>query len=211
MFSDLSFFSPPRTESYDVNVLVLSQRSFKTSILRSLRPLRPLFCCYDWVISTSLIISSVSLYLLFIFSGVCFILVIVFFSSDWFFLIFSKFLMKFSLILFSCVCWAFLWPYWTLYHLYLLSSSHQDIFWDFILFSVFDFLCLSLGIRQNIYLTWSVRCVIAMVYPFVDCVCLVTFVGGLELKWALAVAYARASCGHYLGQVMDVGVRAWCH
>ena len=71
--------------------------------------------CSDWIISIilsfrSLMLSSVSPYLLLIPSSVSFISIIVFFSSDWFFFEFSSSLLKFLLCssIFSLVRLAFL-------------------------------------------------------------------------------------------------------
>ena len=94
--------------------LMLSQNSLK------LLHLLIFSSCSDWAISTTLsvklvICSSEFSNLLLALSSVCSILVIVFWSSDWFFLIFPISLLKFSPAFFSWVWWACLWPlHWTL-------------------------------------------------------------------------------------------------
>ena len=138
--------------------LILSQRSLK---LISFIYLFFAFCFSVWVISTilssmSFMHYSVSPNLLLIPSSVFFITVIVFFSSDWLFFIFSKSLLKFSLCssISSWVWWVFLWPLlWTLCQVNYLSPFHRVYFWGFIfsfiwnlflcLLILFDFLCLS--------------------------------------------------------------------
>ena len=78
--------------------LMLSQRSLKLSFFKNLF----FFCCFDWVISnilssSSLMHSSLLPHLLLIPSYEFFNSVVVFFSSDWLFFIFSNSLLKFSL------------------------------------------------------------------------------------------------------------------